>query len=223
WTRLVWWSFYEGDASFEHFVAETLKYLNRKAPESRREQVEELLKALQDQKVLLVMDGFERALRGYSSMGAAYQGDSELPSPPGGGVESGSDCVNIDAEYFLKSICSLPGLKSKVLMTTRLAPRALKPHGEFMLGCCEEELTAMQKADAVEFFHKQKIKGTHAEIEAACEPYGYHPLSLRLLAGRILKDFDNPADIVVAQRLKIDGDIVQQKHHVLEVSYNSLP
>jgi tetratricopeptide (TPR) repeat protein len=92
-----------------------------------------------------------------------------------------------------------------------------------MLGCREVELTAMQKADAVEFFHKQTIKGTHTEIEAACEPYGYHPLSLRLLAGRILKDFENPADIAVAQRLKIDGDIIQQKHHVLEVSYNSLP
>jgi tetratricopeptide (TPR) repeat protein len=223
WTKLVWWSFYEGDASFEHFVEETLKYLDRKAPESRHEQVEELLKAMQAQKVLLVMDGFERALRAYISMGAAYQGDSELPSPNGGGGESGSDCVNLDAEFFLKSVCSLPGLKGKVLMTTRLAPRALKPHGEFMLGCREEELTAMQKADAVEFFHKQKIKGTHAEIEAACEPYGDHPLSLRLLAGRILRDFDNPADIVVAQKLKIDGDIVQQKHHVLEVSYNSLP
>lgn len=92
-----------------------------------------------------------------------------------------------------------------------------------MLGWREEELTSMQPADAVEFFHKQKIKGTHAEIEAACALYGYHPLSLRLLAGRILKDFENPADIIVAQRLKIDGDIIQQKHHVLEVSYHSLP
>jgi hypothetical protein len=50
----------------------------------------------------------------------------------------------------------------------------------------------------------------------------YHPLSLRLLAGRILKDFDNPADIIVAQKLKIDGDIIQQKHHVLEVSTTAL-
>ncbi len=108
-------------------------------------------------------------------------------------------------------------------MTTRLTPRAIKPRGEFMLGCHEFELTAMQKADAVEFFHKQGIKGNRGEIESACEPYGYHPLSLRLLAGRILKDFENPADIVVAQKLKIDGDIIQQKHHVLEVSYNSLP
>ena len=85
-------------------------------------------------------------------------------------------------------------------MTTRLTPHAFKLRGEFMLGCCEVELTSMQPADAVEFFHKQGIKGTHTEIEAACAPYGYHPLSLRLLAGRILKDFENPADIVVAQK-----------------------
>ena len=217
WTKLVWWSFYEGDASFEHFIEETLKYLKLEVPQGQRPQVDELLKAMQSQKILLIMDGFERALRAYSSMNAAYQGDEPKVE------ENQLDCVNINAEFFLKGVCSLPNIKSKVLMTTRLTPRAVKPRGEFMLGCREEELTAMQPADAVEFFHKQKIKGTHAEIEAACAPYGYHPLSLRLLAGRILKDFENPTDIVVAQKLKFDGDIVQQKHHVLEVSYNSLP
>jgi len=225
WTKVLWWSFYEGDASFEHFIEETLKYLKLEVPQGQRPQVDELLKAMQGGKILLIMDGFERALRAYSSMNAAYQAN-ESPSPDSGRGdrgEGGSDCVNINAEIFLKSVCSLPNMKSKVLMTTRLTPRAIKPRGEFMLGCREEELTSMQKADAVEFFHKQKIKGTHAEIEAACAPYGYHPLSLRLLAGRILKDFENPADIVVAQKLKIDGDIIQQKHHVLEVSYNSLP
>jgi len=217
WTRLVFWSFYEGDASFEHFIEETLKYLKLEVPQGQRPQVDELLKAMQSQKILLIMDGFERALRAYSSMNAAYQGDEPKVE------ENQLDCVNINAEIFLKSVCSLPNVKSKVLLTTRLTPRAVKPRGELMLGCREEELTAMQKADAVEFFHKQKIKGTHMEIEAACAPYGYHPLSLRLLAGRILKDFENPADIVVAQKLKFDGDIIQQKHHVLEVSYNSLP
>ena len=221
--KVLWWSFYEGDASFEPFIEETLKYLKLEVPQGQRPQVDALLKAMQGQKILLIMDGFERALRAYSSMNAAYQGDdSPLPSGEGQG-EGALDCVNINAEIFLKSLCSLPNIKSKVLMTTRLTPRAVKPRGEFMLGCREVELTSMQPADAVEFFHKQKIKGTHAEIEAACAPYGYHPLSLRLLAGRILKDFENPADIVVAQKLKIDGDLIAQKHHILEVSYNSLP
>jgi len=214
--KVVFWSFYEGDASFEHFIEETLKYLKLEVPQGGRPQVDELLKAMQSQKILLIMDGFERALRAYSSMNAAYQGDEPK-------IEDNQlDCVSINAEIFLKSVCSLPNLKSKVLMTTRLTPRAVKPRGECLQGCREEELTAMQKVDAVEFFRKQKIKGTHAEIEAACAPYGYHPLSLRLLAGRILKDFDNPTDIVVAQKLKIDGDIIQQIHHVLEVSYDSL-
>jgi hypothetical protein len=83
WTRVVFWSFYEGDASFEHFIEETLKYLKLDVPQGQRPQVDELLKAMQSQKILLVMDGFERALRAYSSMNAAYQGDSELPSPLG--------------------------------------------------------------------------------------------------------------------------------------------
>jgi hypothetical protein len=179
--------------------------------------VEALLKAIQSQKILLIMDGFERALRAYSSMNAAYQGDKTI-------VEDNQlDCVNINAQFFLKGVCSLPNIKSKVLMTTRLTPRTVKLRGEFMLGCREAELTAMQKEDAVAFFRKQGIKGTHAEIEAACAPYGYHPLSLRLLAGRILKDFENPADIIVAQKLRIDGNLKQHQYHVLEVSYNSLP
>jgi len=225
--KVVFWSFYEGDASFEHFIEETLKYLNIEVPQGQHPQVDALLKAMQGGKILLIMDGFERALRAYSSMNAAYQGDEAQAAVLGGGdaAESNSqlDCVNINAEIFLKNLCSLPNIKSKVLITTRLTPRAVKPRGEHVLGCREVELTSMQPADAVEFFHKQKIKGTHAEIEAVCATYGYHPLSLRLLAGRILKDFENPADIVVAQRLQIDGDIIQQKHHVLEVSYDSLP
>jgi tetratricopeptide (TPR) repeat protein len=216
--KALWWSFYEGDASFEHFIEETLKYLKLEVPQGQRPQVDELLKAMGSQKIVLIMDGFERALRAYSSMNAAYQGDEESKLE-----DNQLDCVNINAEFFLKGVCSLPNIKSKVLMTTRLTPRAVKPRGEYLQGCREVELTAMQKTDAVEFFHKQKIKGTHTEIEAACAPYGYHPLSLRLLAGRILKDFENPADSVVAQKLRIDGDIIQQKHHVLEVSYNSLP
>ena len=216
WTKVVFWSFYEGDASFEHFIEETLKYLKLEVPQGQRPQVDELLNAMQSQKILLIMDGFERVLRLYASMNAAYQSDEEQIE------ENQLDCKDINAEWFLKGICSNPNIKSKVLMTTRLTPRAVKPRGELLQGCREEKLEAMHKEDAVEFFHKQKIKGTHAEIESACAPYGYHPLSLRILTGLIINNRDTPGDITVAESLDITDDIIQNKHHVLEVSYSTL-
>jgi hypothetical protein len=80
----------------------------------------------------------------------------------------------------------------------------------------------MQPDDAVAYFHAQGIRGTHTEIETACAPYGYHPLSLCLLAGLIARDFQQPGDIGAAKRLDVSGDLVQRQHHVLETAYNSL-
>ena len=217
WTKLVWWSFYEGDASFEHFIEETLKYLNLEVPQGQRPQVDKLLKAMQSQKILLIMDGFERAMRAYSGMNAAYQGDEEAKKE-----DNARDCVNINAELFLKNICSLPGIRGKILMTTRLTPRAIEPRGQFLQGCNEVELKTMHKDDAVKFFRAQRIKGSHAEIESACEPYGYHPLSLRILAGLIVDDREKPGDIEVAKKLDITNNIIANKNHVLNVAYYSL-
>jgi tetratricopeptide (TPR) repeat protein len=217
WTKVIFWSFYEGDASFEHFIEETLKYLKLEVPQGQRLQVDELLNAMQSQKILLIMDGFERVLRLYGSMNAAYQSDEEETVE-----ENQLDCVNINAEWFLKGACANKNINSKILMTTRHAPRAIKPRREFMLGCREVELATMQKEDAVEFFRKQGVRGNRAEIEAACAPYGYHPLSLRILAGLIVNDREKPGDIAVASRLDIIDNVIANKHHVLEVSFNTL-
>jgi hypothetical protein len=217
WPKMVWWSFYEGDASFENFIRETLEYLNLEVPQGLSQQVDMLLKVMGAQKILLIMDGFERALRAYSSMSAAYQGDEENKQE-----DNQRDCVNINAEIFLKNLCVLPNIKGKVLMTTRLTPRALEQRGELLGGCYEEELKALHKDDAVAFFGAQGIRGPRAEIEAASEPYGYHPLSLRILAGLIVNHRETPGDVVVARKLDITDDVIQNKHHVLEVAYNTL-
>ena len=226
WPKVVWWSFYEGDASFENFIKETLEYLKVEVPPGQRGQVDALLKVMTAQKILLIMDGFERVLRVYSSMNAAYQADEESPLPMGEGQGEGGinqrDCVNINAEIFLKNLCVLPNIQGKVLMTTRLTPRAVEGRGELLSGCHEEELQAMQKEDAVAFFRAQGIRGARAEIEAACAPYGYHLLSLRILAGLIANDRETPGDIAVAGKLDITDDVIANKHHVLEVAYNTL-
>lgn len=247
--RVVWWSFYEGDASFDHFLGDTLPYLGVKQTAtqslSAHEQVEKLLQLLHTPGALLILDGFERVLRAFGGLDAAYQGDeakAEVRSEKLGvrsgelgvrseelGVRSGKsesndcDCISPLAELFLRGVATLPNLRSKVLLTTRLFPRVLEAKGGgFLEGCRDEELDQMQPADAVAFFRAQGIRGTHTEIELACAPYGYHPLSLRLLAGLIVRDFQQPGDIAAAKRLDVSGDLVQRQHHVLETAYDSL-
>lgn len=221
WPRVVWWSFYEGDASFDHFLDETLKYLSGGKFDgtkiSGRDAVRALLQSLVAPGTLLVLDGFERVLRAFGGLDAAYQGDEEKRE----GNER--DCISPLAETFLYNVAALPQFQSKVLLTTRLTPRIVEAKGGGLLrGAVERPLLQMQPPDAVEFFHAQGIRGTRAEIESACAPYGYHPLSLRLLAGLIVRDFRQPGDIAAAQRLDVSGDLVQRQHHVLEMAYDSL-
>jgi tetratricopeptide (TPR) repeat protein len=222
WPRVVWWSFYEGDASFDNFLARTLEYLSGGEIDPRslgpRQQLDKVLQLLHQEGTLLVLDGFERELRAYGGLNAAYQGDEAAK-----GEASDRDCICLLAELFLRSVATLPNVRAKVLLTTRLCPCALEAKGGgFLQGCREEELEQMEPADAVEFFHARGIRGTHTEIEAACAPYGYHPLSLRLLAGLIVSDLQQPGDIAAANRLDVSGDLIQRQHHVLEAAYNSL-
>jgi tetratricopeptide (TPR) repeat protein len=221
WPRVVWWSFYEGDASFDHFVEEALAYLYGEQamvqPLSVREALVALLEALHRPGTLLVLDGFERVLRAFSGLEAPYQGDEAKHT------DRDRDCVSPLAENFLYNLALQPQLRSKVLLTTRLTPRIVEARcGGHLQGCREVPLLQMQPEDAVAFFHAQGIRGTHTEIELACEPYGYHPLSLRLLAGLIIGDFQQPGDIAAAKRLDVSGDLVQRQHHVLEQAYDSL-
>ena len=221
WPRVLWWGFYE-DRNFEGFLREALEYLGLDPGDlNPRQQADALLKALHQPGTLLILDGFERVLRAYSRMDAAYQGDADLTA----GAESASrltDCVSPIAEHFLRSVATLPGILAKVLLTTRLCPRALEVHGELLAGCREVELTQMQPADALAFFRARGVCGTRAEIEAACAPYGYHPLSLRLLAGLVARDPRRPGDIAAARRLDVTGDLIARQHHVLEASYANL-
>ncbi len=221
WPCIVWWSFYEGDSSFDRFLAEALDYLSGgkiDATEiSGKAAVRELVQMLHEPGTLLVLDGFERVLRAFGGLNAAYQGDEAKHE------NQDRDCISPLAEFFLRGVATLPDLRSKVLLATRLRPRVLEAKGDRLLvGCRDVELEQMDPADAVAFFRAQGVRGTHTEIEAACEPYGYHPLSLRLLAGLIVSDLQHPGDIAAAESLDVSSDLVQRQHHVLLAAYDSL-
>jgi hypothetical protein len=67
------------------------------------------------------------------------------------------------------------------------------------------------------------VKGTLHEILSACESYGYHPLSLRLLSGLIVRDLKDPGDISVSRRYDIHANLKARRHHIMEVAFSSLP
>jgi tetratricopeptide (TPR) repeat protein len=226
WPHVVWWSFYETQAGFDNFLRRTLKYLSGEAMEGRvsPDHVDQLLEYLQQPGILLVLDGFERELRAYCSMAAAYQGDEEIAlgaQEKVGGEDN--DCINLLADTFLRKLCNLPNLQGKVLMSTRLRPRSVELNGgALLMGCRETMLMEMQPEDAVEFFQAQGIRGNRGEIEQACRVYGFHPLSLRLLAGLVVKDLRNPGDIQAAQQKDVTGSLVQRQTHVLALAYDTM-
>ncbi len=216
---VLWWSFYETQASFASFLDEAIGYasdhnINPRDLPSTYDKARVLLNLLQQRRLLLVLDGFERELRAYSSLGAAYQGDEVEKEPCG----EHRTCADPHVARFLRDAANLP-LKSRILLTSRLFPREL----DDLAGCGRADLKTIDPEDAVTFFHAQGILGTRAEIQAACAPYGYHALALRLLAGVVKKDRRTPGDIKVASRYPVLPELKgREQHHILQIAYDQL-
>jgi hypothetical protein len=111
WPRVVWWSFYEGDASFDQFLVEAVQHLNNEKLEaddlSGRNAVTKLLGIVRKPGTLLVLDGFERVLRAFGGLSAAYQGDTPTMATDDdsrgtycGAGEANRDCVSPLAQLF---------------------------------------------------------------------------------------------------------------------------
>ena len=216
---VLWWSFYEREARCAAFLNEALTYASGGQVDPRQitsdyDKLRELIALLQERRLLLVLDGLERELRAYAGLSAAYQGDAVVQDAQG----DFRSCTDPHAADFLRQVAALAG-GSRVLLTSRLFPREL----EGLAGCRHEELTGLAPADAVAFFRAQGVRGTRAEIEAACGRYGYLPLALRLLAGMIVRDPRMPGDIRVADRHPVLPELKgKEQHHILEVAYNAL-
>ncbi len=216
---VLWWSFYEREAGFSNFLDAALSYasggeLDPNDIPSSHDKVTALVGCLEKTSLLFILDGFERELRAYASLNAAYQGDVIAEDERG----DFRACTDPHAEVFLRRVAALP-LRGRVLLTSRLFPREL----DGLAGSRREDLNALDPDDAVAFFRAQGVRGTRAEIEAACEPYGYHPLALRLLGGVIVKDKKMPGDIRVADRHPVLPELKgKEQHHILQVAYDAL-
>lgn len=215
---VLWWSFYESEATFALFLDQALLYASSGTVDPRvlpsiYEKMQALIALFQRHRILLILDGFERALRAYASLNAAYQGNT-VPQDAQGNFRV---CIDPHLGSFLRWLAAGP-LSSKIVLTTRLLPREL----DGLVGCQREELMALKTEDAVAFFQAQGVQGTRAETEVLCTYYGNHPLALRLLTGLIVNDSARPGDVAVASHYHPLSELIQREHHILSVAYNAL-
>ena len=214
---VIWWSFYDKEAGFESFLNHSIEYasegeVDAKKIESTRDKMDELYGLLSANQFILVLDGVERLLRVFAGMGSPYQGDEVAADEK----KDYNACVEPNCGIFLRMLASVS--KTKTLITTRICPKEL----EDLEGVVSRELKEMDKEDAVEFFERQGVKGTRAEIEEVCRAYGFHPLSLRLLSGMIVRDLRYNCDIKAWTRHNPLPKLIPKEHNILELAYNSL-
>ena len=214
---IFWWSFYDEEAGFESFLDHALNYtsrgdVNAKNIESTRDKINKLYSFLNDKQYLFILDGVERVLKAYAGLGSPYQGDVVNADEK----EDYRMCIDPNCGTFLKMLTSVS--KSKTLITSRLYPKEL----DDLTGCLRKDLEEMDKDDAEEFFRKQGVNGTRAEIEEVCQAYGSHPLSLRLLTGMIVHDMKYGGDIKIWKKYNPLIELAPREHNILELAYNSL-
>ncbi len=216
---IFWYSFYEREATFQNFLNAALAYcsggkVDPTTVPSIHERMQALYNLLCGNRFLMMLDGLERILRAYASLGAAYQGDV-VEEDKRGDFRS---CTDRNSGEFFRWLTS-GAMKSRVVITSRLFPLELDDIG----GCRRESLEGFDPEDARIFFQNQGIECTRAEVEDVCGPYGCQPLALRLLAGLITEDPERPNDISVAAGHKITEDLRgKEQHHILERAYDAL-
>lgn len=181
--------------------------------QSTKEKMSVLHGVLYSNEYLLVLDGVERVLRAYYNLSSPYQGDEVKTDKK----DEYRSFIDPNLGDFIKALASgYP--QTKTLLTSRLFPREL----DDLEGCVKKDLPQLNNEDAVEFFRKQSVKGTRAEMEEVLHTYGLHPLSLRLLSGMIVHDLKSNGDIKAWTKYNPLPKLIQKEHHVLELAYNSL-
>lgn len=240
WDGAIWWSFYEQNSHFENFIINALAYLRHEpirviqklAPEER---LSNLTDILSQNSILIVLDGFERALEAYGPSDAHYLDyNCDVDSEPNKTVRlcastrltSGRFCLQPSNSAFLKTIRAIR--TSKFLITTRLIPAELEQMtGDLVPGCALMNLNSLSDSDALSLWRRYKVSGDDQSLLDCFRTFKNHPLLIKSLAGAVAhyrpapRDFDqwrkdhpsfNPFEL----------PLEQVRSHVLSVALNGL-
>lgn len=243
-----WWSFYESDAYFENFVIRTLAYVSRRSIEETQkinvvDREAELLRILDREPHLLVLDGLERILIAYARMDAAHLADDDYDKQTANWVarayglpESAAQSFTGEhrlrktadprAGNFLRKLTRVS--VSRILVSSRLYPFDLQMlNGEPGPGCSAIFLRGLHDGDALDLWRNFSVSGQRDELLRLFSTFENHPLLLQALAGEIARYRPAPGDFDRWRKDKPDFDpfslpLKQAKSHVLFHSMHGL-
>jgi hypothetical protein len=222
---LVWWSFYESQATVGKFLAHTLAYLTHRSVDAcsqlpRPTQEEQLLTALRTHPILLILDGLERLLLAYHRQDAARLSDAQVEHEP-------RSCIDPRDGTLLRAL-SQSG-PSKVLITSRLIPQDLQDRsGQLLHGVRHLPLPGLSGEDAIALLAEAGVHGDQTVMRAFLAQFGDHALLIQVLAGRIGAYKPAPGDFdawyqAVGQRLRLtDEDLAARRTSILQAALDDL-
>ena len=152
WAGTFWYSFYEKGAVMADFCRRALAYMTGQPLDALRKKRQpelsgQLLRQLQARPWLLVLDGLERVLVAYHRYDAAQVADEEAGRTDEIGRRDPSAAIRPQDDELLRALAG--AAPSKILITSRLVPRALlNQAGQPIPGVLHEHLPGLRPADA---------------------------------------------------------------------------
>jgi hypothetical protein len=236
WRGRFWYSFYERGATMNDFCRRALAYMTGRSWTLFRESSTfELSRQLMDQlrtaPWLLVLDGLERVLVSYHRLDAPQLRDEDAGSPDQIARRHPCSAINPEDDELLRGLSG--AMPSKLLLTTRLAPRALLNHSNQPIpGVLREHLPGLRPHDAELLIRSCGVSGTPSVIQTYLKSHcDCHPLVIGVLAGLVndfLQDRGSFDSWVMSEsgggRLNLaDLDLVQKRNHIMAAALSALP
>lgn len=203
---VLWYSFYETNSSVTAFLRTVGEYLEASTSKSALT-LEAIVSAMQKRRGLIVLDGFERQLLGYSSFDQPHREESE---------DSIRLCVDHRLAKFLTLAASVPGNGTKILITSRLLPKEF----DGLAGVNQIELSGLSEEEATDFLEKEAPGTDKSDLKIIAKKFSGHPLALRLAAGLLNDPNAKRSDLLDAD--SIVGSLVQSKNHILQAAFDAL-
>ncbi len=197
WAGIFWYSFDEKGATLKNLLVEALSEITgtSKADLEEKPLVElgnQLFRSIDKEPFLLILDGMERLLGQYDTLGRETQAEGEHAGSPDRSGRQGDECIDPDDDVILQRLAQ--SRKSKIVASSRIFPRALtqgftRRSQAPIARVKREPLDGLEPEDAAQLL---QILGVHGDVKAM-EEYLEHnfqgfPLAIQVIPG-LIEDF----------------------------------